>query len=150
MIEIGFVGEVAGLELGEVRRLSGSGIIPVISPLSVDAGEEGVTLNVNADIVAAAIATELRATKLIFISDVPGLMRDPAATDSLIPSLNREQISRLMKDRIISGGMIPKVASALEALGNGVEKVHFIDGRVAHSLLLAIFSSRGIGTEIVP
>ncbi len=150
LVDIGFVGEVAQLELEAVRRLSKAGTVPVISPLSADAAEEGVTLNVNADVVAAAIAAELRATKLIFISDVPGLMRDPTAADSLIPSLSSSQIKQLMHDGVISGGMIPKVTSAVEALGRGVAKVHFIDGRVAHSLLLEIFSTLGIGTEIVP
>lgn len=150
LVDIGFVGEVASLELEEVRRLSESGTVPVISPLSEDAAADGVTLNVNADVVAAAIAAGLHATKLIFISDVPGLMRDPAAADSLIPSLNGLQIKQLMHDGVISGGMIPKVSSAVDALARGVAKVHFIDGRVAHSLLLEIFSTLGIGTEIVP
>lgn len=148
-VDIGFVGEVAGLELAEIRRLAEAGTIPVISPLGSDP-ETGATLNVNADVVAGAVAAALRAAKLIYISDVPGLMRDPADPESLIPSVTSAQIAKLVEDEIIAGGMIPKVQSAVDALGQGVGKVHFIDGRVAHALLLEIFSSRGVGTEIVP
>lgn len=148
-VDIGFVGEVAGLELAEVRRLADAGTVPVISPLSRD-DENGETLNVNADVVAGAVAAALRAAKLIFISDVPGLMRDPTDVASLIPSVSSAQITKLMADEIISGGMIPKVQSAVEALGEGVGAVHFIDGRLAHSLLREVFSQHGAGTEIVP
>ncbi len=149
LVDVGLVGEIVGLELAEVRRLCSEAVIPVISPLSAEVDAVGETLNVNADVVAAAVAAELRATRLIFISDVAGLMRDPAAPDSLIPSLRCAQIPKLIKDGIISGGMIPKVASSVEALSRGVGKVHFVDGRVVHSLLLAIFSTLGVGTEII-
>lgn len=148
-VDVGFVGEVTGVDADAVRRLVGEGIIPVISPLGGDEAT-GDTLNVNADLAAAAIAAELRAAKLIFLSDVPGLMRDPANKDSLIPSVTSAQIAKLLEDDIISGGMIPKVQSAVEALGRGVSRVHFIDGRLAHSLLLEVLSSLGVGTEIVP
>ena len=145
--DLGFVGDVGSVELGTVRDLISRGIVPVISPIGVD---EGTALNVNADVVAGAIAAGLGAAKLIYISDVRGIMRNPAQADSLIPSVNRDLIGKLIKDEIIEGGMIPKVESAADALGKGVAKVHLIDGRVAHSLLLEIFTNSGIGTEIVP
>ena len=146
--DLGFVGEVSDVELRVVRELVGQGIVPVISPIGED--ESGTSLNINADVAAGAIAASLGAAKLIYISDVRGIMRDPTQADSLIPSVNRDLIGKLIKDEIIEGGMIPKVESAAEALGKGVGKVHLIDGRVAHSLLLEIFTNSGIGTEIVP
>ena len=148
-VDIGYVGEVAGINAETVRRLVDEGTIPVISPLGRDE-TTGETLNVNADLVAAALAAELRAAKLIFLSDVPGLMRDPAERDSLIPSVTSAQITKLLADGIITGGMIPKVSSAVDALGRGVGRVHFTDGRLAHALLREVFSNRGVGTEIVP
>jgi acetylglutamate kinase len=120
----------------------------VISPLAQD--KQGTVLNVNADIAAGTIAGRLKASKMIYLSDVPGIMRDPMEKDSLIPSVNREKIEHLLEEEIITGGMIPKVESAMHALSQGVKKVHFIDGRTPHSLLLEIFTSSGIGTEIVP
>ena len=146
--DLGFVGEVNTLELTAVRSAVGQGIVPVVSPLGLDPA--GTVLNINADVAAGAIAAELRAAKLIYISDVRGIMRNPAQADSLIPSINRDLIDRLVRDEIIEGGMIPKVESAVDALGQGVGKVHLIDGRVAHSLLLEIFTDSGIGTEILP
>ncbi|MBV9658339.1 MAG: acetylglutamate kinase [Verrucomicrobia bacterium] len=149
-VDIGFVGEVSALDLAQVRALLGGGTIPVISPLArEDSAAERVTLNVNADLVAAAVASELPASKLIYLSDVPGLMRDPSDRQSLIPSVTAAQIKRLVKDEVIHGGMIPKVQSAVDALARGVDKIHFLDGRTAHSLLLEIFSTQGTGTEIV-
>ena len=120
----------------------------MVSPVGVD--EAGTALNINADVAAGAVAAELRAAKLIYISDVRGIMRDPSQADSLIPSVNREAAAKLIKDGIIEGGMIPKVESASEALGKGVGKVHLIDGRLAHALLLEIFTDAGVGTEIAP
>lgn len=146
--DLGFVGEVSAVELAGVRAAIGQGIVPVISPVGLDA--TGTVLNINADVAAGAIAADLQATKLIYISDVRGIMRNPAQADSLIPSVNRDLIGRLIEDEIIEGGMIPKVESAADALGKGVGKVHLIDGRIAHSLLLEIFTDSGIGTEIVP
>ena len=147
-LDLGLVGDVVGLELGAIRAALGEETVPVISPIGVD--ENGTALNVNADVVAGAIAGGLKAAKLIYISDVRGIMRDPTQPDSLIPSVNRELIARLIKDEIIEGGMIPKVESAATALAQGVAKAHLIDGRVAHALLLEIFTNSGIGTEILP
>lgn len=147
-VDLGYVGEVVGLELEEVVRAIEQEQVPVISPIAQD--EEGVILNVNADVAAGAIAGQLGASKLIYLSDVLGIMRDPGERDSLIPSVNRDVIRKLIKEEIIEGGMIPKVESAMKALGQGVSKVHLIDGRIPHSLLLEIFTNSGIGTEVLP
>ena len=146
--DLGFVGEVEAVALESVHAALAQGTVPVISPVGVD--EAGTALNINADIAAGAIAAGLDAAKLVYISDVRGIMRDPSQADSLIPSVNRDLIGKLIKDGIIEGGMIPKVESAAEALGKGVGKVHLIDGRLAHALLLEIFTDSGVGTEIVP
>jgi acetylglutamate kinase len=106
-------------------------------------------LNINADVAAAALAAELQATKLIFVSDVPGIMRDPDDKNSLIPSLTAEQTESLIKQKVIAGGMIPKVQSAAAALRKGVQKTHLIGGSIQHGLLLEIFTNAGIGSEIV-
>lgn len=147
MVDIGRVGQVVGSQKAKMQEALNADIVPVISPLASELGT-GKPLNVNADLAAAALAKDLRAAKLIYLSDVPGLMHDPSDTTTLIPSINPDQAKELMDDGTISGGMIPKINSALDALRNGVEKVHFIDGRQAHSLLLEIFTNSGIGTEI--
>jgi acetylglutamate kinase len=144
--DLGFVGEAVGLNLKEVKLALAQETVPVISPIAQD--ENGVPLNVNADIGAGVIAGALQASKLIYLSDVLGIMRDPHEKDSLIPSVTSGMIETLIEDEIIEGGMIPKVRSAVKALNEGVGKVHFIDGRIAHSLLLEIFTNSGIGTEI--
>jgi acetylglutamate kinase len=146
-IDLGFVGEVVEVRKSIIEQAVSSEMVPVISPLARDAS--GHVLNINADIAAGTIAGQLRAAKFIYLSDVPGIMRDPMDKESLIPSVTREEIEQLREDEIISGGMIPKVESALHALSQGVEKVHFIDGRTPHSLLLEIFTNTGVGTEIV-
>ena len=148
LVDLGFVGEVVSVLTQQVQEIVAQEKVPVISPIAQD--ENGICYNVNADIGAGQIASALKATKLIYVSDVPGIMRDPKQADSLIPSINRASIDTLINDEIISGGMIPKVSSAIEALNNGVGTVHFIDGRIQHSLLLEIFTNDGIGTEIVP
>ena len=147
-IDLGFVGEVVDMDLEPIQKAIAAELVPVISPLAKD--EQGTVLNVNADIAAGTIAGCLKASKFIYLSDVPGLMRDPMDKQSLIPSVNRQKIDQLMEEEIITGGMIPKVESALHALNSGVKKVHFIDGRQPHALLLEIFTNSGIGTEIVP
>ena len=147
-VDLGLVGDVVSVDLTMVQEAMDGGRVPVISPVGLD--EHGTVLNINADVAAGAIASGLKASKLIYISDVRGIMRDPAQADSLIPSVNSDLISRLIKDEIIEGGMIPKVESAVAALAAGVSKAHLIDGRVAHSLLIEIFTNSGIGTEILP
>jgi acetylglutamate kinase len=135
------------MDLAAIEKAVTEEKVPVISPLARD--EDGVVLNINADIAAGTIAGRLRAAKFIYLSDVPGIMRDPTDKESLIPSVNREKIEQLLEEEIITGGMIPKVESAVHALQQGVSKVHFIDGRTPHSLLLEIFTNTGIGTEII-
>ncbi len=146
-IDIGHVGEATAVQTVDVRAAINTERVPVISPIGADA--TGQVLNINADVAAAALATELAAEKLIFVSDVPGIMRDPDRKDSLIPSLTVEQTRALMKEKVIAGGMIPKVDSAIRALEAGVGKVHLVGGAVHHCLLLEIFTNAGVGTEIV-
>ena len=146
-VDLGFVGEVIDLHLEAILAAIAREHVPVISPLARD--PDGVVLNINADIAAGTIAGRLQATKMIYLSDVPGLMRDPSDRSSLIPSVTAEKIEQLIEEEIIVGGMIPKVESAVLALAQGVKKIHFIDGRMPHSLLLEIFTNTGIGTEIV-
>jgi acetylglutamate kinase len=147
LVDVGFVGEVVSLRLDGVREAIERGVVPVISPIGET--EDGVVLNVNADVAAGAMAGALRAAKMIFVSDVLGVMRDVKDPNSLIPTVTRENAARLIADEIIEGGMIPKVQSAVAALGQGVGKVHLVDGRIPHALLLEMFTTRGIGTEIV-
>ncbi|MBV9673306.1 MAG: acetylglutamate kinase, partial [Verrucomicrobia bacterium] len=147
LIDIGFVGEVTSLELSGVTEAIDREVVPVISPISQT--EDGTVLNVNADVAAGAMAGALKAAKLIFVSDVLGVMRDVKDSNSLIPTVNRENVAQLIKSGIIESGMIPKVQSAVDALNEGVGKVHLIDGRIPHALLLEIFTVNGIGTEII-
>jgi len=146
-VDLGFVGEVVDVKQEALLDLIGREMVPVISPLARD--ESGVVYNINADIAAGSVAGRLKAAKMIYVSDVPGLMRDPSDRSSLIPSVTRAQIEKLVEDGVITGGMLPKVDSAVNALREGVKKVHFIDGRMPHALLLEVFSNQGIGTEIV-
>ncbi len=145
--ELGWVGEVTGCKLGLIQAAVSGEFVPVVSPVARE-NASGKTLNVNADLAACALATRLQATKLIFLSDVRGVMRDPKDESTLIPSLDPAAIDQLKKDGIISGGMIPKVDSSVESLRGGVGKVHLIDGRIPHALILEIFTDVGIGTEI--
>ena len=138
-VDLGFVGEVIEVRLEEILAAVAREHVP-----------DGVVLNINADIAAGTIAGRLKAAKMIYLSDVPGIMRDPLDKESLIPSVNAERIEQLIEEEIVVGGMIPKVESAMQALAQGVKKIHFIDGRTPHALLLEIFTNTGIGTEIVP
>ena len=145
-VDLGFVGEVTDVNIGPIEDAVHREVVPVISPLARD--EAGVVYNINADIAAASVAGRLKAAKMIYVSDVPGLMRDPNDRESLIPSVTLTQIETLVSDGVITGGMIPKVESAARALRQGVGKVHFIDGRTPHALLVEVFSNKGVGTEI--
>lgn len=147
-VDIGMVGRVIGCRLARVEEALALELTPVISPLARELGTNQA-LNVNADLAAAALARELKPVKLVYISDVPGLMKDPNDPSTIIKSINRKEAFQLIDEGIISGGMIPKVKSAVDALNAGVRKVHFIDGRLPHTLLLEIFTPEGIGTEIV-
>ena len=147
-VDIGMVGNVIGCQLSRVKEALSLQLTPVISPLARELGTNH-SLNVNADLAAAALARELKPVKLVYISDVPGLMNDPSNPSTIIQSINRKEAFELIEKGVISGGMIPKVKSAVDALNAGVRKVHFIDGRLRHTLLLEIFTPEGIGTEIV-
>jgi acetylglutamate kinase len=148
LVDVGYVGEVISLDLAGVREAIDREVVPVISPIAQ--ADNQTILNVNADLAAGAMAGALKAAKMIYVSDVMGVMRDVKDPNSLIPTVNRENAAHLIKHQIIEGGMIPKVLSAVDALNEGVGKVHLIDGRVPHALLLEIFTNKGIGTEIVP
>ena len=147
-VDIGMVGRVIGSQLRRVEEALSLQLTPVISPLARELGTNQ-SLNVNADLAAAALACELKPVKLIYISDVPGLMLDPKDPSTIVKSINRKEAFQLIDEGVISGGMIPKVKSAVDALNAGVRKVHFVDGRLPHTLLLEIFTPEGIGTEIV-
>ncbi len=141
--DIGLVGEVKEVNTRLLQVLIAQNYIPVIAPIGV--GEEGEAYNINADIAAAAVAKALKAEKLIYLTDTEGV-KDK--NGNLIKKLKDDQIEELIKDGTIKGGMIPKVRSAVEALKGGVKKVHIIDGRLPHSILLEIFTDEGVGTEI--
>jgi len=147
MVDIGFVGKVIDVNPDIIRVLYEQNFIPVIAPNGV--GEDGQTYNINADSIAGEIAAALKAEKLIILSDVRGILQDKDDEETLIPTLNVSEIDGLVKDGIISTGMLPKVEACITALEAGVTKTHIIDGRISHSLLLEIFTEKGIGTEIV-
>ncbi len=146
VVDLGLVGDIIGVDTSAVMKLIEQEITPVISPLG--RGDDGQIYNINADIAAAKLAQALKAHKIIYLSDVNGLRRNPTDENSLISTLNPQQILQLKEDGIIDGGMIPKVDSALDAIAGGVDKVHFLDGRMPHALLLELFTDSGIGTEI--
>lgn len=145
--DIGFVGRVTGVETSALEKVLHEERVPVVSPVAC--APDGHTLNVNADEAAAAIAAALCAAKLIFLSDVPGIMRDREDPESLIATVRAGQVDTLIRQKVIEGGMIPKLQGAVEALRRGVGKTHMVDGRLAHALLLEIFTDEGVGTEIV-
>lgn len=146
-VDLGYVGEVTEVKVKLIKKEIADGNIPVISPVAE--GLDGKPYNVNADLVAGRVASALRARRLVYMSDVPGLLSNPSDPESLISTLKVSQVDDLKKRGVIDKGMRPKVLSAVRALQEGVQRVHFIDGRLPHSLLLEIFTDKGIGTEIV-
>lgn len=146
-LDWGFVGKVISVDIEPVKAFLKADIVPVITPLG--RGEDGHLYNVNADDVANAIACALQARKLVFLSDVPGLLRDINDPSSLISTLSLEEVEDLIARGIISGGMLPKIGGAVDALKAGVSKTHIIDSSLPHSLLLELFTDQGVGTEIV-
>ena len=146
-IDIGYVGEVVEVNTAPLLESIWCGFTPVISPTA--RGEDGRIFNCNADVAAAQVAIALKAKRLVFMSDVPGLMRDPKDPDTIIPHLQTSEVDGLKKSGVIDKGMIPKVDSAVAAIKAGVEKFSFVDGRVPHSVLLEIFTDEGVGTEVV-
>ena len=147
--DLGLVGEVIRCQTAEVEHLTDQEIIPIVSPVSMEENSDSV-LNTNADIAASSLAAEMNVAKLVYISDVLGVLRDPDDDSTLINTIKCSEVKSLSDEGIISGGMLPKLNSAIQAIESGVGKVHMIDGRITHSLLLEIFTNTGIGTEIVP
>lgn len=145
---LGFVGQVVNVDTEQLRWILDRREVPIITPVGRDMN--GDVYNVNADMAACRIAAELQAEKLVFLSDVPGLLKDHADEQSLISTLKLLDVESLIEQGVIAGGMVPKVRSAAEAMKAGTQKVHLIDGRVKHALLLEIFTRGGVGTEIVP
>lgn len=145
--DMGFVGDVARINPQILELLTKEGFIPVISPIGI--GEDGQTYNINADFVASEISVAVGARKLVLLTDVRGIMRDPKDPATLIPTIRVDEVDDYIRDGIIQGGMIPKVRAALRALEGGVRKAHILDGRVPHCLLLELLTDAGVGTEIV-
>lgn len=146
-VDLGFVGEVVDLDVEPLRECIRRSVTPVISPTA--RGDDGELYNCNADIAAARTAIALKARRLVFMSDVPGLLRDPKDDGTLMSHLSAAEVPGLKNSAVIAHGMIPKVDSAVAAIESGVEKVQFVDGRIPHSVLLEIFTDAGVGTEVV-
>lgn len=146
-LDLGFVGDTHTVKTKIIKKALNDGYIPIISPMACD--EDGQIYNTNADAAAGRVASALRARRLVYLCDVPGLMRDMNDSSSLISSLKSDEVASLVEQGIISAGMIPKTDSAVKALRSGVHRVHFINGEQPHSLLLEIFTDKGVGTEIV-
>lgn len=146
-VDVGYVGDVSKVDTAHIFDIIKNGEIPIIAPLAKD--EQGNVYNINADIAAAKIAEALTARKLVYLSDVPGLLMDPKDESTLIHSIKVTEVEDYIAKGIIAGGMLPKVLSAVEALKAGTRKVHMIDGRMRHSLLLELFTDSGVGTEII-
>lgn len=147
-VDIGYVGEVTAVDTRIITDLLQQDYVPVIAPIGM--GEHGESYNINADYVAAEIAGALRAEKLLLLTDVEGVYKDFADKSSLISQLHLEEAKAYIRSGVIDGGMIPKVEACLRALEAGAHKAHIIDGRLDHSIILEIFTSRGIGTMVLP
>ena len=146
IVDLGLVGEVDCVNTDLLNMFLENDYIPVISPVGI--AEDGTSLNLNADTAAGEVASAVDAEKLIILTDVPGVLRDPSDPTSLIQKIRVDEIPSLIEEGIISGGMIPKIETCLIAINNGVKSCHIIDGRKKHSLLLEIFTTNGIGTMI--
>ena len=146
--ELGYVGTITSVNQDALEDHLRKGRITVVSPMGMSVEKQ--PHNINADEVSSAIANSMQAEKLVLLTDVPGVMRDPSNSESLISSLTIEQVGQLIKSNIIQGGMIPKVTSCVEALsGGGVKKTHIVDARMPHALLLEFFTDQGVGTQII-
>ena len=143
----GFVGSINSVDVEPIDAYMKSEIVPVITPLAQDT--KGQIYNVNADDAATAVACALNARKLVFLSDVPGLLHDPLDSDSLISSLHLNEVQELIQRGVIKGGMLPKINGMVKAVESGIKKAHIIDAALPHSLLLELFTSDGVGTEIL-
>lgn len=145
-VDLGFVGKIKKVNTKVINDCLKDGYIAVIATVGVD--EEGNSYNINGDLAASAIAQELSAEKLILLTDVPGLLKEPSMDESLISEIKKEDMNSLFEKGIVSGGMIPKVNCCLDALYNGVKRVHILDGRIRHSIIMELFTDAGIGTLI--
>lgn len=145
-VDLGYVGKIDKINSGLVDVLTQENYIPVISPIGID--HAGNTLNLNADTVAGSIASDIKAEKLIVLTDVPGILTDPDDPESIIRRIHVDELKELVKEGVITGGMIPKVETCINAVENGVKTAHILDGRVEHSILLEIFTKDGIGTMV--
>jgi acetylglutamate kinase len=143
----GYVGEVVNADIRAVMEMLYAGVIPVVTPLGTGI-DDGHLYNINADYAAAALAKALKVRKFALVSDVPGLMKNPEDPATLVSTLRLESVGLLKAEGVISGGMLPKIESCEDAIRAGVKKVHLVDGRMEHSLLLEIFTREGVGTEI--
>ena len=148
LVDLGHVGDVVDVRPEPIFALLDAGLIPVVSSIAPDADHPGQSLNINADAAAGALATALGAEKLVVLTDVPGLYANWPDRDSLVSSLTADELETMMPS--LESGMIPKMRACLDAVRGGVSKAAIIDGRVPHSILLEIFTSRGIGTEVTP
>ena len=147
-VDIGYVGAVTEIDTALITDLLNQGYVPVIAPIGM--GEHGESYNINADYVAAEIAGAMRAEKMLLLTDVEGVYQDFTDKGSLISQLRMDEAKEYIRSGVIDGGMIPKVEACLRALEAGAHKAHIIDGRLAHSIILEIFTSRGIGTMVLP
>ena len=147
-VDLGYVGEVVGVEVEALKKCLRSDVTPVISPIGRGV-DDGHAYNINADVAAAKLAVAIGARRLVFMSDVPGLLRDPHDPATLISHLESKDVPALKATGVVDKGMIPKVDSAVAAVTAGVRRVHFVDGRIPHAVLLEIFTDQGIGTEVV-
>ena len=146
-VDLGFVGEVTRVDRLTIENLTYAGQVPVIPSMAI--GADGQKLNVNADTAATAVAAAIGAEKLVVLSDIPGVLLDVNDPESLVHSLSASEARRLIANGTISSGMIPKIEGCLDTLERGVRKIHIIDGRLRHSLLLEIYTTSGVGTELV-
>jgi acetylglutamate kinase len=144
---LGYVGDISAVNPAAVQGLLDDGVVPVVATVGTDAA--GTTYNINADTAASALAVALKATKILFLTDIAGVMRSPDDSESLIPTLTAQQTAELRRANVISGGMIPKVESCLHAVEGGVAAAHILDGRLAHVLLLELLTDEGVGTMFV-
>ena len=146
-IDIGFVGKVISVDVNPILDALRYKFIPVVTPLAMDFFHQ--PYNINADTAACEIAKALKARKLVFLSDVPGVLRDPKDEKSLISVIKTSEVDSLIAEKVLTGGMLPKIQSSVSAIKAGPREVHMVDGRIPHSLLLEIFTNSGVGTEII-
>lgn len=145
--KLGFVGEIDKIEVETIKKSSRPRSVPVVS--SIGLGADGEYYNVNADEASSEVSVAVKAVKLVLLTDVKGIMKNKDDESTLIPTITMNETEKLIGEGVIQGGMIPKVKACTKALAGGVSKTHIVDGRIPHSLLLEIFTDKGIGTEIV-